>query len=204
MTNVLYENDCSNVEVNGVNRSNLIKIQNDINVFCSSNDRNSLVSLFNNIKEDVWIEKIKIARTLPDNIKIDIVEYIPFAIVNDGGTQKLINEMGHHINIKNQDMKIFNELLKIDGRDALPHIQSLFNLLTSNNFLFQKIKIISRIGKRRWDFELDNGILVKMPESNIISAWFNLEKILNVNGVNSTLKTIDLRNNEKTFLEWRN
>jgi cell division septal protein FtsQ len=65
----------------------------------------------------------------------------------------------------------------------------------------QKIKAINRIGKRRWDFVLDSGIVVKMPESNISRAWIKLDELLEVRGVEIGIRSIDLRNSDKIILE---
>ena len=40
-----------------------------------------------------------------------------------------------------------------------------------------------------------------MPEKNIINAWDKLDKILSINGSEIGIKSIDLRNSDKIFLE---
>ena len=42
-----------------------------------------------------------------------------------------------------------------------------------------------------------------MPEKNVIDAWSKLDKILSIRGSEIDLKVIDLRNDDKIFLEER-
>ena len=53
----------------------------------------------------------------------------------------------------------------------------------------ETVKVI-RIGNRRWNLVLDNGIIVQLPEHNMIDAWNNLDKILSIDGVEINVKII--------------
>ncbi|MDD2839515.1 MAG: cell division protein FtsQ/DivIB [Rickettsiales bacterium] len=201
----LYKNICSNVEINGVDKSNIYNIQDKIYNFCSLEDKNDLNSLLNKLKQDPWIKNINIKRILPNTLEITIDEYLPFAIWKNDENIELINEQGTTININEREKRGYYNLLAVMGDGSKENIYSLFNILSSNPSLFSRIRSAIRVGKRRWDFILDNNIIVKMPEeNNLLDAWDRLDKILSIRGSEINLKTIDLRNSDKAFLEENN
>jgi hypothetical protein len=200
---ILYGDICNNISIEGLKRASIDRINGLINDFCDSNAK-SINTLFKDIKEDVWIKELRIRRTIPNDLKIEMVEYIPFVIVNDDGILKLIDENEHQIKIKDYEFAEFSDFVKIGGEDAFEHIRQLFNLLLTDQDVLEKIALINRIGKRRWDFILKNGILVKMPETNGLSAAYKeIGSILKTNESNVTIKTIDLRDGKKVFIEWK-
>ena len=95
----------------------------------------------------------------------------------------------------------YYNLIFITGDGAKENIYGLFNMLSTKPYLFGRIKSIIRIGNRRWNFELDNGIIIKMPENDIIEAWEKLDKIISIKGSEINIKSIDLRNKDKILLE---
>ena len=143
----------------------------------------------------------EIKRKLPDTLIINIEEYLPFAIWKTNGDIHLIDEEGKIISISDKEKSKFLHLIVVAGEDSKNNIDSLFNMLSSNPTLFSRIKSAIFVGKRRWNLELDNGIIIKMPEKNIINAWDKLDKILSINGSEIGIKSIDLRNSDKIFLE---
>jgi cell division protein FtsQ len=198
----IYKNICENIEIKGIDRANLVKIQENIFDFCNLKNKNDLNILLKNIKNDPWIKEINIIRKIPNTIIINIKEHSPFVIYRTKNDILLLNEVGETIRIdENEKVKYYN-LPVISGKNSIENIYGLFNLLSLNPDLFLKVRFISRIGDRRWNFELDDKITIKMPENNIIDAWNKLNKILSIKGYDTNLKTIDLRNKEKIFLEY--
>ncbi|MDR3290036.1 MAG: cell division protein FtsQ/DivIB [Rickettsiales bacterium] len=202
--NEFFKSSCYNVELKGNNRVDKVKLQQRIDGFCDSKQID-LEMLFNELKKDPWIKNLEIKRDLKDNILIiNIIEYMPFAILIENNKSKLINETGEEIKIGKYAVQDFEgNLINLSGENVKRNINSLFNLLTSNADLMQKIRYVTKIQDRRWNFEFYNGILVKMPENDEIQAWKMLEEILKKENMEHNLKVIDLRNSEKTYLEWR-
>lgn len=200
----IYKNTCSNIQINGVEKTDITSLSRKIDKFCKNEDTYDLNILEFEIMEDPWIKNILITRSLNDGLKIQIEEYLPFALWKDGDEYYLIDESGTIINIGEREKKLhYNTSMIIIGEEAKSEIYSLFNLLSSNPGLFSKIKVANRIGKRRWDLTLNNGILIKMPEDNLVDAWFKLDKILSIGGSEIDTKIIDLRNDDKVFIESR-
>ncbi|HSQ97334.1 MAG TPA: cell division protein FtsQ/DivIB [Rickettsiales bacterium] len=192
---------CVNVEISGVDKANIYEIQNKIYNFCNLDNKNDLNILLNELKKDPWIKEIIIRRVLPNTLQITIEEYLPFAIWKNGDNIQLIDEQGKTIEISEREKRGYYNLLLVTGDGSKENIYSLFNMLSSNPELFSRIKSALRIGNRRWNFELDNRIIVKMPENDLLKAWEKLDKILSIRGSEINLKVIDLRNQDRIFLE---
>lgn len=197
----IYKDICNNIEINGINKANVEKIDNEIYNFCNLENKNDLMPLLNRIMTDPWIKNINIRRELPNTLHINIEEYLPFAMWKNGNDLHIIDENGKIIMIDEREKRGYFNLIIVAGDGAKENIYSLFNLLSSNPSLFSRIKSALRIGERRWNLELDNGIIVKMPEKDELDAWGKLNKILSIRGSEIGLKTIDLRNKDKIFLE---
>lgn len=200
-SNLVYKNICLNIEINGVNMINVKDLEDKIYNFCNLEDKNDLSILAKDILKDPWVKNLSIKRKIPDTLIINIEEFIPFAVWKTDNDIHLIDEEGQIIFISKKDTRKFLYLIVVAGDGAKDNIYGLFNMLSSNPTLFSRIKSALFIGKRRWNLELDNGIIVKMPEDNLLSAWNNLNKILSINGSEIDIKVIDLRNPDKTFIE---
>lgn len=195
------KNICNNLEINGIDKADFFKIKLNIHNFCELDNKNNLNILLDKIKEDPWIKNVSIRRILPNTLEINVEEYSPFAILKTNDKYELIDENGVVINISEREKRGYYNLIFISGNGAKENIYGLFNLLSTKPYLFGRIKSIIRIGNRRWNFELDNGIIVKMPENDIIDAWEKLDKIISIKGSEINIKSIDLRNSDKIFLE---
>ncbi|MDR2526701.1 MAG: cell division protein FtsQ/DivIB [Rickettsiales bacterium] len=205
ISDILYKNICFNIEINGVERANITKIRNDIDEFCSLDNKINLKGLFDSIIEDTWIKELVISRNIPDTLEINIIEYTPFVVLIKNSEEKLIDEHGNYIKLNKEEMNKFKDYIKIvdDSNDYRDNIYNIFNLLNSDSYLLSRIKYIYRVENRRWNFYLDNNVIVKMPQDNEIEAFYKLKEILDMEGSEINLKSIDLRNSEKTFLEWK-
>ena len=196
-----HKNICNDLEINGIDKADFFKIKTDVANFCELDNKNNLSILLNKIKQDPWIKNVSIRRILPNRLEINVEEYSPFAILKTNNRYELIDENGMVINISEREKRGYYNLIFITGDGAKENIYGLFNMLSTKPYLFGRIKSIIRIGNRRWNFELDNGIIIKMPENDIIEAWEKLDKIISIKGSEINIKSIDLRNKDKIFLE---
>ncbi len=179
-------------------------VRNEIGGFSADED-SYLDSVINSIKDRTiklpWVKNIVIFRNLPSKLNIKIEEYEPFAIWQEGEVQHIIDKDGAIITrLENGDE--FSDLLILSGQKANIRAGSLFNILLSDLNISQNIYSATLIGLRRWDIRFNNGLLVKFPEENIKRAWIKLVKIYNSPGSLIDLKSIDLRINDKIYLEY--
>jgi len=202
----ILKKSCYNIKIEGIVNSDTSKINFYIGEYCSPMAKNdyTLNKLKDNIKNDPWIKNISIRKELPYTMRVIIDEFMPFAVWKSQNEFHLINEEGSIIKISKQEQKRFYNLLIITGKNSKDNIKTLFNLLLSNPELTSKIRIADRIGSRRWNLELNNGIIVKLPEDNLlIGSWERLDKLLSTQGIEIELKTIDLRIEDKIYLDYK-
>lgn len=154
------------------------------------------------IKELPWVKNVVISRNLPDNLVVKIEEYEPFAIWQDDKKHYIIDKNGEIITNLNEEDEQFSNLLILSGKKANLSAKSLFNIMVTDLEISKNIYSATWVGFRRWDIRFNNDLLVKLPENNIEKAWKNLVKIYNMPGSLINLKTIDLRVEDKVFLEY--
>lgn len=108
------------------------------------------------------IQQATVRRMLPDRVHIDIVERAPFAIWQNGGKLTVIDRDGHRITDRN--LQAFAGLPFIVGEGAPIHASAIFDSVKSEPALFARVRAYVRVGDRRWNLRLDNGVDVKLPE----------------------------------------
>lgn len=147
-----------------------------------------------------WIDQITITRSMPNSLNIQVTEYQPFAIWRDGEQDFLTDKDGNLLPFENTDE--FKNMVILSGKYANSNARSLFNIFTIDPQLSQHVYSATWVSNRRWDVRFTNGLLVKLPEKDIASAWKSLIKIYNTPGSIIGLKVIDLRIEGKIYLEY--
>lgn len=194
---------CSNLTINGINYSNKKNLYNNIYNYC--NNKIDIQKLKEELEKEIWIKDILIQQKSIDDLFINITEYIPFAIYIDNNNKiKLIDEQGNFINIKEDEIKLFNKLLIIVGEPTSDDVYNIYNMLSIYSNITNKIFKIARINNRRWNLILKNNIIVKLPEEeeNIISVWKTLDELLSLKNIEDDLLYIDLRVKDKVYLKY--
>jgi cell division septal protein FtsQ len=169
----------------------------------------SLTDLQNTLQNSFpWLKNTFLKRTLLNQLYINIIEYQPIALWFDGAEKFLVDKDGEIIislnKIPNSEKADYENMLIFSGLGANKNIKSFFNIITINQNISNLIYSAHWVGERRWDIRLLDGTLIKMPENNIYNAWQNLTKIYTNNSEVKNLKTIDLRIENKIYLEYQN
>lgn len=200
--------DYENLVISGNNRTSredILDIVRDVkkNIVINSNqDYQPLIQkLVAELKKNLpWVSQVVVTRSMPDSLNITISEFDPFAIWEDGKKRYITSRDGDLILI--DDLSEFEGLVILSGKGANTHARSLFNIFAIDPNLSSEIYSATWIGGRRWDIRFENGLLIKLPESAISEAWQNLIRIYNMPGSINGLKTIDLRIDNKIYLEY--
>lgn len=119
-----------------------------------------------------WVKSASVQRRLPDTIFLRVVERRPLAVWQHQGHFALIDYDGHVI--PDGKLERFPHLLLVVGEDAPTHTARLLETLWNQPELMARVKAAVRVGGRRWNVRLDNGIDVRLPEENTGSAWNRL------------------------------
>jgi len=151
-----------------------------------------LYKLHANINKIGWVEDAIVERRLPSTIRITLRERVPIALLQNNDEHKLIDHKGEIIN--GADPSKFTHLTVITGIDAAPYAAHILSILKTEPELFSEVWAASYRSKRRWDVHLKNGMEIRLPETDPISAWSRLAMIdREKNITDRDLAVIDLR-----------
>jgi cell division protein FtsQ len=119
-----------------------------------------------------WVERASVARMLPDTVQIRLVERQPLALWQREGRFEVIDRTGAVIEGALHDHpEDYRNLRVLVGDEAPQGAASLFALLSAEPALSGRVVAATRVGGRRWNVHLDNGIEVWLPERDPLGAW---------------------------------
>ena len=121
-----------------------------------------------------WIKSARVERHLPDTIRVLIIERVPIAIWQREDDFVLIDDSGAVIGSSGLDR--YRNLKVVVGDDAPAHAQALVGMLEEHPSLMARVQAAVRSGGRRWNLRMDNGIDVRLPETDAFAAWDRLAK----------------------------
>lgn len=139
-----------------------------------------------------WVKDVQVARQLPDTIIVNLIEREPLALWQHQGHIRLIDTEG--TTIGNAKLKEFAHLPIIVGEDAPEHGPALLQLLDAEPVIREQLEAATRVGSRRWDLRLKNGIDVRLPEEDMGLALRRLAAAQEEDGLfDKDLTVIDAR-----------
>lgn len=140
-----------------------------------------------------WVEQATVERRLPDTIVVALKERRPFAIWQNQKKYVLIDRAGQIV--ANQDVALFKDKLPmVVGPGAPLGANSLLTTLEKYPALSGRILASVRVGERRWDLHLKNGIEVMLPEGHEAEALDRLMRLHRDHALmDRPLTAIDLR-----------
>jgi cell division protein FtsQ len=156
------------------------------------------------IKESIeklsWVQYAIVERLYPSTLSIHIVERQPVAFWQNKGKIHLIDEQGEVI--KEQDFKRFSNLIILVGEDVSLHAKPLLHMFYNDPVLKEQVSAAVRVGGRRWDIKLHNGVVVNLPEERAENAWKYLAQLHEEKAIlNQVNHYIDLRIEGKMFIK---
>ena len=199
-----YQYSLSVVNINGLNNINedeilnLIKPYKDSSIFLIP-----IKKIAKKISQNNWVKSINIQSNYKDTIEINIDESKPIGIYTIGIQNILFSDDLKILeNIANNE-KRFSALIKFEGKNSIHESIKLIDSFPDD--FIQYVDKAFLINQRRWDLELKNSILLKLPENNIKEALENYKKIY-INFSNEELieiESIDLRMKQKIILKYK-
>ncbi len=199
-----YQYSLSVVNINGLNNINEDEILNLIKPYKGSSIfLIPIKKIANKISQNNWVKSINIKSNYKDTIEINIDESKPIGIYTTGIQNILFSDDLKILeNIANNE-KRFSALIKFEGKNSLHESIKLIDSFPDD--FIQYVDKAFLINQRRWDLELKNSILLKLPENNIKEALENYKKIY-INFSNEELieiESIDLRMKQKIILKYK-
>ena len=144
------------------------------------------------LKKLSWVRDAQVERRLPGTIAIAVEERVPMALWQRAGKLVLVDREGAIVMRNGLDR--FRHLITLVGDDAPKGAPALLALLATEPTLERRVTAAIRVGERRWNLQMDNGIDVRMPETDIGQAWAQLAQLERDQKVlGRDVVTIDLR-----------
>ncbi len=119
-----------------------------------------------------WIKSARVERSLPDVVRVDVVERRPLALWQVDRRLQVIDADGQVIRVP--DIRRFRELPIVVGPDAATHARALLDLLAGEPDLAKRMTAAVRVAERRWNVRLDDKIEIRLPAEDMGVAWSRL------------------------------
>lgn len=146
-----------------------------------------------------WVRSAAVERRLPDTLFIRIVEREPLAYWQRQGKLVLVDREGAVL--PNEPLDRAGTLIVLVGADAPKAGDALLAMLAGESELATHVAAAVRIGGRRWNLRLDNGVDVALPEDDPTAAWHRLAALERSDGIlERDVELIDLRFPDRLIL----
>ncbi len=155
-----------------------------------------------NIEKVEWIKTAEVGRRLPDTIYIKLQEHTPLALWQKDQALQLVNEEGGII--ATPRLGRFKNLMIVMGEGAPQNTPALLADLQAEPEIAKEVASAKWMDGRRWDLELKEGIVVKLPQGDTGLALSRLAKEQQQSGILAKdITIIDLREPERITVRTR-
>jgi cell division protein FtsQ len=139
-----------------------------------------------------WVSTATVQRSFPNKLEISVVERVPFAVWQRAGSYYVIDRSGSAMsNVLPGNLPA---LPLVTGEGAQFEVADLVNQLEVSPDLSSKVSGAARVGQRRWNLYLDNGITILLPEENGAGALTRLSALESSQHLLSKgVRSLDLR-----------
>ncbi|HTT98108.1 MAG TPA: FtsQ-type POTRA domain-containing protein [Rhizomicrobium sp.] len=139
-----------------------------------------------------WVAEADVQRRYPDAIYVRVVEKLPFALWKSPEGVTVIERNGGLIT--RTDVSKFANLPLLDGDGAPQPAAEIVDAVAQHRAVAARVKIYQRQSQRRWNLILDDGVIVKLPETGWQKELDTLESlIVDKSILERNLAEIDLR-----------
>ena len=146
-----------------------------------------------------FLEKIQVKKKYPDTISIKVFETFPIAIIIKK-EKKYFLDSSSNLVIYNKNLSQHEVLPNIFGKNVEKYFADFLKKLKDNNFPYKQIKNYYYFEIGRWDIQLLDDKIIKLPSNKIITAIKKTNELLS-NKEFENYNVIDLRINDKIIVE---
>ena len=146
-----------------------------------------------------WVATATVQRSFPNTLEISVVERQPFAVWQRAGSYYVIDRSGSAIS--NVMPGKLPDLPLVSGEGAQFEVANLVNQLEVSPDLSSKVRGAARVGQRRWNLYLDNGITVLLPETGVGEALARVAALdASQHLLSKGIRSVDLRFNGRVIV----
>jgi len=178
------------IKVSGLNSENNFKISEEFNklvyqknIFFISKDH-----FINILEKNNLIHSFKVTKIYPNSIEVQVKKTELLAVTNHNNKKFFIGSNGKLINFESYNKSLPYVFGKIKIKDFI----ELKKIIAKSKFNFEEISELYFFPSGRWDIKNNKGILIKLPEKNLLKA-LNLAYQITINEIFKNDKVIDLR-----------
>ncbi len=180
------------IKIKGLDNENYEKkITNKLNYLNNENliflDKNKLTKILSNFN---FLNNFSVFKRYPKEIIVNLEQTTPVAIYYSNGNKYYVGSNGKTLNFEDVSNGSIN-LPKVYGKFKTSELVNLINLLNKNHIKLNNIETIFYFESKRWDLQLKDNILIKLPNIDIDLAIGLAKKIIEDGQFNE--KIIDLR-----------
>ena len=148
-----------------------------------------------------WVASADVKRRYPDDISVHIVEKLPFALWQSPAGVFVVERDGKIVTAKGvEEFRRLPLLLGEGGSSAA----DIVDAVAQHRAVFARVKAYQRQSQRRWNLILDDGVVVKLPESGWQKELDALEHLIIDKGIlERDVSEIDLRSPTQYFFVLR-
>jgi len=198
-----YNYQLKNIEINSLQRINKSEINNIINQYYNQSIfLLPLQEISNSINQLSWAKDVSLSTNFIDKLNVEIFEYKPIGLLFYNNQLFYFSKDGKIIDKLRE--KINENLIIFYGNQASKEAYNLLNVINKTETA-NMIKEAYYINERRWDIKLHNNILLNLSEISIEESLKNYIKLIKKfnNSDIVTIKSIDLRDNEKAIISFK-
>jgi cell division protein FtsQ len=122
-----------------------------------------------------WVASAKVQRLFPNQLEITVAERHPFAIWQRDGNYYVIDQSGAAMSTL--PASLMTKLPLVSGEGAQKTAAELINQLEAFPDIMLQVKAAARVGDRRWNLYLDNGVKVLLPEEGVVEALAKADEL---------------------------
>ncbi len=139
-----------------------------------------------------WVDNVVVRRLWPDRIVVHINERTPYALWQENGEIKLVDNSGFVITGAN--IPDFTDLPFVVGKGGAVQASAFYDTLSAYPALKAQTETIVYVGERRWDIVLKDGVRIMLPETKPMDALKRLENYNREHGIlGLNVERIDMR-----------
>ncbi|WP_062113556.1 cell division protein FtsQ/DivIB [Aureimonas sp. AU40] len=147
-----------------------------------------------------WIESARIEKEYPNRVRIALVEKKPFALWQRDKDLWIVDRDGKEI-VPYATTR-FTDLPFVVGPGAAREATDILDKMALVPELDQRIKAYVRVGDRRWDLRLDNGVVVRLPELDPIEAAAAVMRLdRDVGLLSRDIEAVDMRLEDRVVIK---
>jgi len=127
------------------------------------------------LKANPWISEATVLKLYPDQLRIDIVERLAFALWQRDGRLSVISDDGAVL--EPYVSRRFISLPLVVGKGAQTRARDFLALLAR----YPRVNAVTRaailVGERRWNLRLKDGLDIRLPENDVADALATLSTL---------------------------